>query len=90
MQSSTNYELVWKNDAQGTDIKPPGGGESVDDVAARLLSFIQDLEKKHFGCTIIIVSHGDALSILASVLMKTDLAKHRQHGLPNGGIMEIK
>ena len=38
---------------------------------------------------VVLVSHGDSLSILASVLRRTPLAAHRQHGLPNCGVMRV-
>jgi len=70
--------------------RPSGeGGESVDDVAARTLGLLQRLEAQHAGQHIVLVSHGDALSILAAAALGTPLGQHRQHGLPNCGIMRI-
>lgn len=70
--------------------RPPGeGGESVDDVAARTLSLLEQLEAQHAGQHFVLVSHGDALSILAAAALGTPLGQHRQHGLPNCGIMRI-
>ena len=66
-----------------------GGGESVDDVAARLRLFLACLEARHNGCNVVLVSHGDALSILAAVVRGTPLGAHRQHGLPNCGILKL-
>ena len=65
------------------------GGESVDDVAARTLGLLDRLEAQHAGQHIVLVSHGDALSILAAAALGTPLGQHRQHGLPNCGIMRI-
>ena len=41
------------------------------------------------GRHVVLVSHGDSLSILASVLRRTPLAEHRQHGMPNCGVMRV-
>lgn len=66
-----------------------GGGESVQDVAQRLRGLIERLEAAHAGRHIVLVSHGDALSVLAAVLLGGDLWRHRQHGLPNCGILRV-
>jgi isoleucyl-tRNA synthetase len=39
----------------------PEGGESLLDVRDRAVKFVQDLEKKHTGKKILIVSHGDTI-----------------------------
>jgi broad specificity phosphatase PhoE len=105
--STVNYAKVWAEDALGTHRRPPGGGESVDDVAARLQRFVERIEdafghqhqhQRHEAnergetsqkMDIVLVSHGDALSILAAVLSGSDLRKHREHGLANCGLLRI-
>ena len=89
LKSTCHYEDVWADDMKDTSIKPPGGGESVNDVAERLKTFIQSIEEQKTGYTILLVSHGDALSILAAVLLGTDLRKHREHGLANCGFLKV-
>lgn len=90
LQSTSNYELVWAEDARDPGSRPPGeGGESVEDVAARTAAFVQRLERQHGGKAIVLVGHGDGLSILAAALLGTDLRRHRQHGLPNCGILRL-
>ena len=69
-----------------------GGGESVEDVAQRLLAFVQRVEGEGQGGGgrhVVLVSHGDALSILAAALLGTPLGQHREHGLGNGGILRL-
>lgn len=44
--------------------KPIDGGESFADVRRRLVGFIKELEAKHAGKRIVIVSHGDPLWLL--------------------------
>lgn len=58
-------------------------------MAARTMGLVQRLERQHSGRHIVLVSHGDALSILAAALLGTPLGSHRQHGLPNCGILRI-
>ncbi|KAL4856351.1 Agropine synthesis reductase [Chlorella vulgaris] len=90
MTSCANYAVVWAEDALATCNRPPGlNGESVEDVAARTTSLVQQLEQQHSGRHIVLVSHGDALSILAAALLSTPLGQHRQHGLPNCGVLRI-
>lgn len=50
---------------------------------------MERLERQHRGKHVVLVSHGDALSILAAALLGTPLADHRRHGLPNCGILRI-
>ena len=88
-KSASVYTEIWAEDGKDPGTKPPGGGESVDDVAARLLKFIHSLENQYDGYNILLVSHGDALSILTAMLLGEDLRNHRQHGLGNCGILRI-
>ena len=66
-----------------------GGGESVADVAQRLEHFIQQTEAEHTGKTILLVSHGDTLSILMAVVKGTPLAGNRLYGLQTGELLEL-
>lgn len=61
----------------------------MEDVAARTAGLVQQLEQRHSGKHLVLVSHGDALSILAAALLGTPLGEHRRHGLPNCGILRI-
>jgi broad specificity phosphatase PhoE len=89
LTSTDNYAVVWAEDAASIHSAPPGGGESVLEVSTRLMHAIDALEEEHAGCIIVLVSHGDSLSILAAALVDGDLAGHRRHGLPNCGILRI-
>lgn len=48
---------------------------------------MQELEQQHEGQHVLLVSHGDTLSILQATFHGTDLAQHRQYGL---GTAELK
>lgn len=89
LRSTQHYATVWAADEHDSASKPDGDGESVEDVAERLRRLINDIETTHKHFNIVLVSHGDALSILAAVLLGTDLRQHRQHGLPNCGFLRI-
>ena len=54
------------------------------EVASRVQSLCDRLEQQHDGCNIILVSHGDTLSILWAVFTGKSLLKNRQHGLVTG------
>ena len=87
--NTANYANVWAEDEKDTSSKP-GGGESVEDVAHRLRSFVQgELEEAYKGCHIVLVSHGDSLSILLSILRGGDLRKHRENGMGNCEIVRV-
>lgn len=42
---------------------------------------LQELESKHQGQHILLVSHGDTLSILQATFLGSPLTQHRQYGL---------
>lgn len=88
-KSTSYYAEVWAEDSKDPGAKPPGNGESTTDVANRLREFIQSLEAQFQDYNILLVSHGDALSILAAMLLGDNLTNHRKHGLGNCGILRF-
>lgn len=84
-----NYCPAWDGDAADPGSKPCGcqDGESVREVSARMQQLFQELEQQHEGQHVLLVSHGDTLSILQATFHGTDLAQHRQYGL---GTAELK
>ncbi len=48
--------------------RAPEGGESLEDVRARMVATVLDLDRAHQGKTIVIVSHGDAIWSLMTAL----------------------
>ena len=87
--STSNYQAVWEVDSISIDSIPEGDGESVRQVAERLKAFVAEVEGCHRDRVVVVVSHGDALSILAAVLLERDLRHHREYGLKNGQIFEV-
>ena len=61
----------------------------MDEVAARLVDFVRGVEAAHSGHNVVLVSHGDALSILAAALLGAPLGTHRKFGLHNCGILRV-
>lgn len=61
----------------------------MENVAARTAGLVDRLEAQNEGLHIVLVSHGDALSILAAALLGAPLGAHRAHGLPNCGVLRI-
>ncbi|KAE8654362.1 SEC1 family transport protein SLY1-like [Hibiscus syriacus] len=65
--SHDKYPEIWAMDEKDPFTRPEGG-ESVDDVVARLTSAMATMESEYQGCAILVVSHGDPLQILQTIL----------------------
>lgn len=66
-----------------------GGGETVEDVAQRLQVLLSRLESSHKDRHILLVSHGDTLSIFAAVALGVDLKSNRRYGLDTGQLLHL-
>ncbi|KAJ8767069.1 hypothetical protein K2173_012584 [Erythroxylum novogranatense] len=75
LKSHDKYPEIWALDEKDTFMGPEGG-ESAEDVAARLARFLATTETEFKGCEILVVSHGDPLQILQTILN----AVHQQSG----------
>lgn len=82
-----HYEDVWKND-RIDDNNNVANVESPAAVAARTSELIKELENRHTGQTILLVSHGDCLQILQTVFLGVPPRDHRS--LPHLGTAEIR
>lgn len=76
-ESSEHYARVWEWDAADPDHSRQGV-EAVSHVAARMQQVMTDWEARTTGETIVLVSHGDPLQILLTVLAGQPLTGHRQ------------
>lgn len=65
------------------------GGESVKDVARRLWGLIAQIEKAYVDKEILIVSHGDTLSIFWAVMRQRPLENHREVALQTGELRKL-
>jgi probable phosphoglycerate mutase len=82
---TANYHEVWAADeagAGGNGVEPPPR------VLDRATTFILDLEGRHAGLDILLVSHGDTLQILQAGFGRMDPARHRH--LPHLETAEIR
>lgn len=67
LQSHEHYSEIWDIDAKDPLIGPEGG-ESAADVARRTSNTIATIDKEVQGCAVLIVSHGDPLQILQTII----------------------
>lgn len=89
LQSHDLYERVWDGDAQSTAWAAPGGGESVNDVSARIAALFTRLEADHAGRNILLVAHGDTLSIATATAHGGGLEGHRSHAQETGELRRL-
>nr|GEU56881.1 metal-independent phosphoserine phosphatase isoform X2 [Tanacetum cinerariifolium] len=80
LRSHEKYSEIWDLDEKDPFMKPEEDGESVADVVSRLTSALVQIESEFQGCAILIVSHGDPLQILQTILNAV-----REHVGPDGG-----
>jgi probable phosphoglycerate mutase len=71
-----NYARVWAAD-EADPAHRDGGVESADSVLDRTTALIVDLERRHSGRDILLVSHGDTLQILQAGFLRMSPAAHR-------------
>ncbi|XP_028801347.1 uncharacterized protein LOC114756567 [Neltuma alba] len=67
LKSHDKYAEIWDADEKDPFARPEGG-ESVKDVACRLARAMAAMESEFAGCAILVVSHGDTLQILQTIL----------------------
>ncbi len=84
---SSHYQEVWRQDQDDT-ANPDPGIESVYAVSARVSALIHELEQRHHGETLLLVSHGDTLQILQTLFADTPANRHRD--LPHLQLAEIR
>ncbi|KAK3195678.1 hypothetical protein Dsin_026988 [Dipteronia sinensis] len=70
LMSHEKYPEIWALDEKDP-FMPAEGGESVNDVASRLAVAMATMESEFQGCSILVVSHGDPLQILQTILNAT-------------------
>lgn len=86
------YERVWENDRLSVDSRSDDDGESLYEVHERCLAFIKELQENHSsqGMTILLVSHGDTLSILESCFRGLDIKAHRDLAYGTGELRQLQ
>ena len=58
-------------------------------VSERVKSLFSSIEAAHKGRNILLVSHGDTLSILWATAKGVPLTEHRKHGLSTGELVPL-
>jgi glucosyl-3-phosphoglycerate phosphatase len=84
---TSNYARVWAAD----EVDPrhaEGGVEPAAAVLDRATRFIAELDRRHSGRDILLVSHGDTLQILQAGSLHVDPSRHRS--LPHLATAEIR
>jgi probable phosphoglycerate mutase len=71
------YDEVWDRDAHGPN-HGHVGAESTEWVARRMAGVIERQERRHTEMTVVLVSHGDPLQILETVLLGLPSHRHRE------------
>jgi probable phosphoglycerate mutase len=85
--ATDNYARVWAADETDSD-QVGAGVEPVAAVLDRTTALIVDLERRHSGRHILLVSHGDTLQILQAGFLRLSPTGHRR--LPPLGTAEIR
>ncbi|MGD0561026.1 MAG: histidine phosphatase family protein [Streptosporangiaceae bacterium] len=83
--ATSNYARVWAADETGQ------AGDDVEPAAAvldRVTAFVAELDGRHRGRDILLVSHGDTLQILQAGFLRVDPSRHRS--LPHLATAEIR
>ncbi|XP_021903678.1 uncharacterized protein LOC110818947 [Carica papaya] len=68
LMSHDKYVEIWDLDERDPFL-PLEGGESVDNVASRLAGAVETMESEYEGCAILVISHGDPLQILQTIML---------------------
>ncbi|CAM6096240.1 unnamed protein product [Calypogeia fissa] len=87
LQSSEHYDEIWDIDFKDPMVGPEGG-ESAADVARRTANVIAAIDKDVQGCAILIVSHGDPLQILQTVIAQALCRKAAEGDTLSGRLHE--
>ncbi|XP_021867264.1 metal-independent phosphoserine phosphatase [Spinacia oleracea] len=67
LSSHDKYPEIWELDEKDP-FERPEGGESAADVVSRLVKAMEEMETMFEGCAILIVSHGDPLQMLQTII----------------------
>lgn len=98
-EPDTRYAEAWAKDAEDPSSVPSKGGESVLDVAERVVCLVERIEEQHTGKTVVLVGHGDTLQIAQVVFSalhqgrrtpsNEEARAHRSYAFRTGEFREI-
>lgn len=83
------YESLWENDAKSLDSKSGIDGETLQAVADRIRKLFQELESRHEGAHLLLVSHGDTLSIGMAAMEGADIKQHIKYQFENAELKRV-
>lgn len=86
---ASHYAATWAQDEKDPGYRPGGDGETVEEVAGRVKKLVETLEQRHSGCHILLVAHGDTLSIGCAALQNTPLTQHRSHAFETAELRRL-
>jgi probable phosphoglycerate mutase len=84
---AVKYKFFEKNH-QDQDHAPPGG-ESINQVRDRMLTTLQALTQAHVGESIVVVSHGAAMAIALSCLLRGNPYPFDDYHMSNTGVSTL-
>lgn len=86
----TTYAEVWSCDIESADRPEEGGAETVRAVADRTTAVVRDLNGRLDRAIVLLVSHGDTLTILLTAAQGEDLRRHKSlPHLENAGVRRL-
>jgi len=78
---------AWQQDARQHG---PTGGENLDQLAARVSDFCNDVRQLHAAATVLVVAHGAVLNTLLCCLLNTPLSWLWSYRLDTGAVAEVE
>jgi probable phosphoglycerate mutase len=81
-----DYAAVERRDPQ---FQPPGGGESLEQLSARVVGALQRVADAHRGESLLIVTHGGVLDVINRFIRGLPFAAARDFHIPNAGINRL-
>jgi alpha-ribazole phosphatase len=82
-------ELAERRLADPAHVAPPGG-ENLTDLARRLMPAAEGLRDAHDGQTVLVVTHGGCLRVLACALLELDLNRAWRFQATNCGLSAVR
>lgn len=84
-----NYNKIWPRDLVSAK-HSHCGVESVESVAARIRSFVLEVEERHSDSCVVLVSHADTLQISQCYVAGADCRTFSQYRFKNAEVRELK
>jgi len=73
-------------EAREPEFAIPGKGESLTELAARVVACLQEIALKHQGETVLLVTHGGVLDVVNRFVRGQPLSAPRDFTIPNAGL----